>query len=90
VTQQRTRNGSKKALTLKDVFYALEYAGERLGVTYDRASKPHTQYHLFPSGHVVGAKTAEKAINSADVVAVEDGLFPGCTQTYQHQTQGGH
>lgn len=42
-----------KALTRKDVLYALEYGGQKLVRSFDEKRRPATQFHLQPSGQRV-------------------------------------
>lgn len=39
-----------KAVTEKDVRYAVEYGGQRLVRSYDQNRRPAVQFHLMPSG----------------------------------------
>ncbi len=67
--------------TAKDIRYALEYGGEKLLKTI-REGKP-VQWTFARSGLPVDTKEAERFIQSdPHVYAMEDGLFPGHSQTF--------
>lgn len=78
----RTKNGSKKSLTEKDVIYGMEFLGERLMRTIIHGKREPCEYSLTPSGQKVGYRTARKAMQNKKIKPVGDGLFSGDTQTY--------
>ena len=69
--------------TRKDVLYALQYGHERLIKTIvPGGGKDPDEYSLSGSGIQVDRKIAREILNDPHVVAAEDGLFPGMSQTF--------
>jgi len=74
-----------KAVTKKDVIYALQFGGERLLRTYsqDERLKSGTHYTLSKTGLPVKADIAMFILSDPHVVAVGDGLFPEHSQQFE-------
>lgn len=71
----------KTKATLKDILYALEYGGENLlhTIRYDKGS---SDWSFKRSGMPVDPKAAQKFMESGHCQPMDDGLFPGSSQTY--------
>ena len=71
----------KSKATLKDILYALEYGGETLLRTI-RHDKGSSDWSFKRSGMPVDGKAAERFMQSGHCEPMNDGLFPGSSQTY--------
>lgn len=74
-----------KAVTKKDVIYALQFGGERLLRTYsqDERMKGGTHYTLSKTGLPVKADIALFILSDPHVIPVGDGLFPDHSQQFE-------
>jgi len=69
--------------TKKDLIYALQFGHERLIKTIvPGGGRNCDEYSLSGSGIQVDVKAARELLNDPHVVASEDGLFPGMSQTF--------
>lgn len=76
---------TEKAVTVKDVLYALQFAGERLLRTHqmDERRNNGIAFTLSKSGLPVPPKVAQTVMQSEHIAPCEDGLFIGHTQQYE-------
>jgi hypothetical protein len=71
----------KSKATFKDICYALEYGGETLLQTI-RHDKGNSDWSLKRSGMPVDPSAAQKFLTDPHCNPLNDGLFPGSSQTY--------
>lgn len=71
----------KSKATLKDICYALEFGGEKLLQTI-RADKGTSDWSFMRSGMPVDTGAAQKFMTNPHCEPLNDGLFPGSSQTY--------
>ena len=71
----------KAKATLKDILYALEYGNEKLLQTI-RADKGSSDWSFVRSGMPVDPGAAQRFMQSGHCQPMDDGLFPGSSQTY--------
>jgi len=70
-----------RSVTSKDLQYALQYGGERLLKT--RANHlGKALYTLHKTGAPVPKSVAEDFLNGGHAMPMDDGLFPGHSQSY--------
>jgi hypothetical protein len=77
---------NEKHLDLRDALELMHIDGHRLMLMHCNAGKPGDPtgkaYYIVPGGYI-NATDAKKIIARDDVRPNEDGLFPGCTQTWR-------
>jgi hypothetical protein len=75
-----------KVLNLRDALELMRIDGHSLMLMHANHSKPGDPsgraYYIVPGGYI-NATDAKKIIARDDVRPNEDGLFPGCTQTWR-------
>lgn len=70
--------------TRKDVLYALQFGHERLIKTIVAGGgKSPAEFSLSGSGLRVEPKVAQEVMSDPHIVPLEDGLFPGDSQTFE-------
>jgi hypothetical protein len=73
---------AKRKVTVKDIRYALQFGGERLIKTFSQDGRRGIQYSLSPSGRMLDGEAMRFVLSSPNIVAVDDGLLPGISQTF--------
>lgn len=77
---------NEKTLNLRDALELMRVDGHALMLMHANHSKPGDPsglaYYIVPGGYI-NATDAKKIIARDDVRPNEDGLFPGCTQTWR-------
>lgn len=71
----------KISLTPKTALQLLRQPGHRLMLMFTNDPKEPKAYYLVPGGYV-SPEIAAKLLERPDVVAADDGLFPGNSQTW--------
>lgn len=70
-----------KAATYKDICYALEFGGERLIRTFSEERRK-ALWTFQKTGNPVDPRDAQKFMQSPNCLPLNDGLFPGSSQSY--------
>lgn len=77
---------NEKTLCLRDALELMRVEGHRLMLMHTNKAKPGDPagkaYYLVPGGYV-NATDTQKIIRRDDVRPNEDGLFPGCSQSWR-------
>lgn len=79
------RQASKKnptSIGLKKAIEAMSRSGARMVLMRNEKAIDGFAYYVVPGGHV-DVEVAEKIKRHPDVIAGEDGLFPGHDQTWR-------
>lgn len=71
-----------KAIGLKKALSAMHVSGARLVKMHTQNSPDGFAHYIVPGGYVE-PDVAEKIKNAPGVWCSEDGLFPGCSQTWR-------
>lgn len=72
-----------RALTEKDVRYAVQFGRERILKTLIGGGREPAAFSLTGSGKPIPPKLASKVLSDPHMHAVEDGLFPGHSQQFE-------
>ena len=71
----------RKYLTFEMAIAKLR-TGSSIVVMHDHKSATGKSFFVVPGGYV-DVRVAEKIIKRPDVIPADDGLFPGCTQSWK-------
>lgn len=78
--------GKEARLDLRDALELMRVDGHRLMLMHSNNAKPGDPvgraYYVVPGGYV-NASDAQKIIARDDVRPFDEGLFPGCTQSWR-------
>jgi hypothetical protein len=74
-----------KALGLKRATELMRQEGHRLMLMHTNQSSNGVAYYVVPGGYIE-PDDAKKIIERPDVQPYDDGLFPGCTQSWKMGT----
>jgi ADP-ribose pyrophosphatase YjhB (NUDIX family) len=72
----------ERALRLDDALELMRVDGHRLMLMHSNKAPNGMSYYLVPGGFVEDVD-AQKIIRRDDVRPLDEGLFPGCTQSWK-------